>query len=207
MATLRNIIFDLGGVLLNIDYNKTACAFTELGVTDFRKMYQQYTADELFESLETGHTSVESFYDFMAKKGLKPLKPTQVQDSWNAMLLDFRVESFKFLETLKKKYDLYLLSNTNAVHKAAFDKIFTAQTGLPSMDTYFKKAYYSHMIGLRKPNINIYEFVLKDAGMVAEQTLFIDDSINNIEAAAKIGIKTHLLLPGERIDDLQYNLI
>lgn len=207
MAALKNIIFDLGGVLINIDYNKTATAFTELGVTDFRKMYQQYSADELFESLETGHTSEESFYDFMTKKGLKALKPLQVQEAWNAMLMDFRVESFKFLETLKKKYNLYLLSNTNVIHKGAFDKIFTAQTGFASMDSYFTKAWYSHMIGLRKPNENIYRFVLNDAGIVAEETLFIDDSINNIEVAAKIGIKTHLMLPGEKIEDLQYDLI
>ena len=207
MAALKNIIFDLGGVLINIDYKKTEHAFTRLGVPDFRKMYAQFTADELFESLETGHTSEERFYEFMTKKGSRPLETLQVQAAWNAMLLDFRVESFKFLEILKKKYDLYLLSNTNVIHKSAFDKIFTEQTGLPSMDPYFKKAYYSHMIGLRKPNDNIYEYVLQDAGIAAGETLFIDDSANNIEAAAKLGIRTHLLLPGERIEDLDYSLI
>lgn len=207
MAVLKNIIFDLGGVLINIDYKKTEQAFTDLGVTNFREMYAQYAADELFESLETGHTSEERFYEFMTQKGNKLLEPVQVQKAWNAMLLDFRVESLQFLESLKEKYALYLLSNTNAIHKSAFDKIFTDQTGLPTMDTFFKKAYYSHMIGFRKPNENIYEYVLKDAGINARETLFIDDSVNNLEAAARLGIRTHLLLPEERIEGLDYDLI
>jgi putative hydrolase of the HAD superfamily len=205
MQPLLNIIFDLGGVLMNIDYNLTANAFIELGVNDFKKMYGQYSADELFESLETGHTNEDLFYAFMTTTGMKALSKPQVQLAWNAMLLDFRLESFEFIKTLSTKYNLYLLSNTNAIHKAAFDEAFTLQTGLPSIDNYFKKSYYSHLIGLRKPHENCFKYVLEDEGMIPENTLFIDDSVNNIEAAAKLGIKTHLLLPGEKIEDLDYN--
>lgn len=207
MATIKNIIFDLGGVLINIDYNKTAGAFRNLGVNNFEDMYTQFTADALFEHLETGHTSEADFYASMNGKGSGPLTPWQVKDAWNAMLLDFRVESFRFLEQLKDKYDLYLLSNTNIIHKTAFDAVFTAQTGAPSINSYFKKAWYSHEVGLRKPNADMYAYVLKDAGLAANETLFIDDSVNNIVAAARLGIKTHLLLPGETIEAVVPGLI
>lgn len=205
--SLKNIIFDLGGVLINIDYKKTAEAFSALGVRNFNEMYTQFTANELFESLERGDTTEAVFYEHMTQKGAKLLKPGEVQQAWNAMLLDFRLESFQFLESLKEKYNLYLLSNTNPIHKEAFDKLFREQTGKDSIDTYFLKAYYSHLIGFRKPNADIYRFVLDDAGIKAEDTLFIDDSVNNLEAAEKAGIKTHLLLPEERIEHLSYDLI
>lgn len=201
---LKNIIFDLGGVLINIDYNKTGTAFKSLGYDNFNEMYSQYTADELFSHLETGHTAEEAFFKTMQERSVHALDSLRIREAWNAMLLDFRVESFDFLETLKDKYDLYLLSNTNGIHKEAFDKIFEAQTGKKSIDDYFKKAYYSHKIGLRKPNESIFRFVLQDAGIAPEETLFIDDSANNIEAAEKLAIKVHLLRPDERIEDLVY---
>ncbi|MEJ7625525.1 MAG: HAD family phosphatase [Ferruginibacter sp.] len=204
MAFIKNIIFDLGGVLLNIDYKKTEKAFNDLGVVNFKDMYAQFTADKLFESLETGHINEENFYECMTERGVKPLQIKEVQNAWNAMLLDFRMESLHFLETLEGQYKLYLLSNTNAIHKAAFDTLFTAQTGFLEIEKYFTKTYYSHLIGLRKPHTEIYDFVLNDAGIIAGETLFIDDSINNIESAAQIGILTHLLKPGEKIEDLVY---
>jgi len=204
MAAIKNIIFDLGGVLLNIDYKKTEKAFSDLGVVNFKDMYAQFTADKLFESLETGHINEGNFYEFMTERGVRTLEIKEVQNAWNAMLLDFRMESLYFLETLADKYKLYLLSNTNAIHKAAFDTLFTAQTGIPEIEKYFTKTYYSHLIGLRKPHPEIYDFILNDAGIIAGETLFIDDSINNIESAAQTGIHTHLLKPGEKIEDLVY---
>ena len=94
MAAIKNIIFDLGGVLINIDYNKTAHAFNSLGINDFTSMYAQFTADALFEGLETGQTSENVFYDFMTKKGSSPLQIPEIQLAWNAMILDIREESF-----------------------------------------------------------------------------------------------------------------
>jgi len=207
MPEIKNIIFDLGGVLMNIDYDRTTSAFLKLGVTDFKEMYSQVSANKVFEKFETGHISEDHFYDHMANKGSKPLNPLQVRDAWNAMILDFRLESFQFLKTLKTKYNLYLLSNTNVIHKSAFEKIYIQQTGLTSIDIFFTKTYYSHILGLRKPNSNIFEFVLEDAGLVPEETLFIDDSSGNVITAKKSGIKTHLLLPGEKIENLDYDII
>ena len=204
MAELKNIIFDLGGVLLNIDYNKTKLSFEELGFNDFDHMYSQYSADMLFSDLETGKISNEHFSDYLVKKAAGKINAAQISTAWNAMLLDFRLDSLAFLEELAKKYTLYLLSNTNSIHLQAFGQIFTKATGKASLNDYFTKAYYSNEVGLRKPNEDIFEFVLQDAGIKAEESLFIDDSWNNIDTAKKMGFKTHLLLAGERIEQLEY---
>ena len=205
MAKLKNIIFDLGGVLLNIDYNKTLQAFKELGYNDFEEMYNQYSADALFEQLETGNITNDEFYNKILKGREESVNKDQVTLAWNTLLLDFRLSTIDFLKELAKKYNLYLLSNTNAIHLEAFRKIFTEQTGYADIDVFFKKAYYSNLVHLRKPNKNIFEFVLADARIWPEESLFIDDSYNNIDTAREMGFKTHLLLPGEKIEDLTYD--
>lgn len=204
MVELKNIIFDLGGVLLDIDYYKTEKAFQQLGFGHFKNMYSQYKANAVFEKLETGHISNQVFYDEMIKEANATINQQQIAQAWNAMLLNFRISSLDFLKELAKHYQLYLLSNTNAIHLQAFHKIFISQTGQASLDDYFTHAYYSHIVGLRKPDTDIFEFVLKDAGLYAAESIFIDDSFNNIDTAKKLGFKTHLLLPGEKIEDLPY---
>ena len=204
MAILKNIIFDLGGVLLNINYNKTKDAFKALGYEDFENMYNQYSANSLFEHLETGRVSNEDFYKSMMLGREQKVSRDEVTNAWNSMLLDFRLNTIEFLKELAGKYDLYLLSNTNAIHLEAFKAIFTQQTGYHDIDEFFKKSYYSNLVNLRKPNRDIFEFVLADAGIIASETLFIDDSWNNIETASAMGFKTHLLLPGETIEQLNY---
>jgi len=204
MSEIKNVIFDLGGVLLNIDYNKTTDAFKELGFTDFESMYSMLKGNNIFDNLETGHISENDFYGYMLDAAKGSVTKDQVEEAWNAMLLDFRAESLGFLDELNKKYRVFLLSNTNIIHKRAFDNILGSQTGLSSLDEYFDKAYYSQQVGLRKPHAAIFEFVLKDAGILAGETFYIDDLYPNIETASSLGFRTHLLKPGERIEDLDY---
>ena len=128
----------------------------------------------------------------------------QITTAWNSMLLHWRLESLSFLKTLAKKYKLYLLSNTNDIHLAAVNNLLKQETGKESIDDLFTKAYYSHKINLRKPNADIFEFIAKDAGIDPQETLFIDDLENNIETAASLGFKTHLLLDSETIEGLDY---
>ena len=203
MALLKNIILDLGGVLLDIDYHRTKKAFEDLGFHEFDKMYSQYSADAVFTKLETGAISNPAFFETMMNRSGGHIPEQAISKAWNAMLLNFREATLDFLIGLSKNYSLYLLSNTNAIHMAAFDRIFTAQTGKASLDDYFTKAYYSHEVGLRKPNEDIFEFILKDAGINASESLFVDDSYNNIETASRLGFETHLLLPGEKVETLQ----
>ena len=202
---IKNIVFDLGGVLLDIDYHLTSQAFEKLGFSDFKKMYSQYAADELFENLETGKVTNDDF--FIKLKSIKSeVTSLQIAEAWNAMLLRFRTNSFDYIEQLSGNYKIFLLSNTNAIHHAAFSKLFESKYNR-SMDAYFTKAYYSHQIGLRKPNQNIFDFVLKDASIKAHETLFIDDSFNNIETAEKLNWETHLLQKEELIENVIPSLL
>ncbi|MBS1762221.1 MAG: HAD family phosphatase [Bacteroidetes bacterium] len=201
MEDFKNLLFDFGGVLLNIDYNRTVESFKKLGYNNFEELFSQYKINGLFENFEKGHISEELLFETLKSLKTPPPSTAQIISAWNDMLLSYRIESLEFLELLKQKYNLYLLSNTNITHKREFDKMLLQQTNYTSLSSFFKKAYYSHLIGYRKPYENVFEFVMNDAGIKAEGTLFIDDSINNIEAAKRMGFKTYYLQPEERIEE------
>ena len=207
MSKIKNLLFDLGGVLLNIDYNKTADAFKLLGVKQFDKLYSQADANDLFESLETGKISEEDFYIIMKQHCSLNTTEEQIKMAWNEMLLNFRLESLNHLIKLKEKYNIFLLSNTNSIHLREFTKIFQKETGKSNLDDFFLKTYYSHVIKERKPYVVTYKNVLNDAGIKPEETLFIDDSIKNIEGAALAGLKVYHLLATEKIEEINYNLL
>ncbi len=203
MNKLKNIIFDLGAVLINIDYKKTEQAFINLGFAHFSKMYNQYEANPIFEKLEMGLISTDDFYNTIINLSPRRITAAQIQNAWNKILLHWRIESLAFIQTLSPRYQIYLLSNTNAIHQAAFLQTLPLQTGITNFNTLFTKAYYSHEVHLRKPNKNIFEYVLADAHIIATETLFIDDSYNNIDTAKSMGFKTHLLLAEERVENLE----
>jgi putative hydrolase of the HAD superfamily len=207
MTQTKNIIFDLGGVLLDLDFKRTIDAFEKLGLQDFENMFSQFKADELFEKLETGRLTEADFYAAVKKRTEKTITEAEIDHAWNALILDFRIESLALLEKLAAGYKLFLLSNTNSIHLKYFKKLLTEQTGKPLLDAYFSKAWYSNEVGLRKPGAEIFEFALKAENLVAAETLFIDDTLINIETAQKLGFKTHHLLPTERIELLELDSI
>lgn len=196
------IIFDLGGVILNIDYNLTRDAFKKAGVRSFDEMYSQTEADDLFRHLETGKISEESFYNQLNKRTGLTLPFPDIEKSWNAMLLTFRENSLQFLTTLKSRYRIFLLSNTNHIHLKELKNIYNNRPRDHAFEEYFDKAYYSCEMGLRKPNADIYERVLQENGLEAGKTLFVDDSIQNVEAAKLLGMQTILLAAGKNIEEL-----
>jgi glucose-1-phosphatase len=198
----KNIIFDLGGVILNIDFNKTSEAFTALGVQDFDQYFTQYHSNPLFKQLETGAVIGNSFYDTVRTAAAITADNTTIDMAWNAMLLDFPVERIERLKELSKKYRLFLFSNTNAIHHAAFIHQFYTQFDF-NFDTLFEKAYYSHLIGYRKPDIEAFEYVIKQSNVEAEETVFIDDTLPNIESAAKAGLQTIYIT---KEDDMLHSL-
>ena len=202
MQKTEAIIFDLGGVILNIDYNLTKQAFQKYGIANFDEMYSQAAANDLFDDLETGTISEAEFYkEFNIRTGII-LSEAKIQTAWNAMLLDFREKSLQFIDSLQSKYKLFLLSNTNHIHKTEFHHIYHQKKRVKSFDDFFDKAYYSCDIGLRKPNANIYEYVLQENKLDAGKTLFVDDSAQNADAAKALGIQTILLSTGNFIEDL-----
>jgi putative hydrolase of the HAD superfamily len=204
MPAFKNILFDLGDVLIDIDFQKVKSAFENLGITEFDKQFSQFTASSLFENLETGKISETAFYTAIQQQSTIPLADIDIKNAWNAILLDFRAESMKRLQELKQTHRLFLLSNTNAIHLTEVNNILQKQLGINNLDVFFEKAYYSHVVGLRKPYRQVFDFVLKDAGIVASETMFIDDTPPNIETAGQLGFSTHLLQKGERIETMTF---
>ena len=202
MKGIKNIIFDLGGVLLDIDYKMTTTAFEAIGYPAFDDLFSQNKASPLFEGLETGKVEEKEFLKQMRFLSSRPVTDEQIITAWNAMMISFRKECLVFLEELSTRYNLYLLSNTNSIHLKCFQEIFTRDTGKSLLDVYFNKAWYSHLVGLRKPHPEIYKFALQEGDMVPAETFFIDDTAANVETALNLGIKTHLLLSTERIEQL-----
>jgi putative hydrolase of the HAD superfamily len=202
MQKIENIIFDLGGVLLDIDYNLTRKAFEKLGVANFDEMYSQANADQLFQKLETGKISEPEFYKGLNNATGLHLSESEIKNAWNAMLLSFREGSLEYLEHLKDRYQIYLLSNTNQIHLDSFYEIYHQKDRAHSFEQCFKKAFYSFEIGLRKPDVDCYEWVINELQTEPSKNLFIDDSINNIRGAEKVGLQTLLLTPEKRIENL-----
>ena len=204
MIQVSNFIFDLGGVLLDINFDKLKRSFEMLGVQHFEQQYSKMNASDLFQQLETGKISESAFYDEIITNLPQAPSQKEIQVAWNSILEEFRINSLKLLEKLKLNHRIFLLSNTNSIHLIAFNKILFQQTGNNDLDTYFEKAYYSHLVGMRKPNADIYKFVINDAKINPEETLFIDDTEMNVISAQKFGFQTHLLLSDEKIEDLAY---
>ena len=202
MQQIKNIIFDLGGIFLNINFSKTETAFVDLGIKNFSQLYAQHHSSHLFELLETGKISPEEFHQAFVKESGVHLSYEQTKTAWNALLLDFPVERLDWLNEIRKRFNTYLLSNTNKIHYEAFTRSFREQTGIDDFNEYFIKAYYSHEMGLRKPNTDAFLHILNEQNLKTGETLFIDDTLINIEGAKKVGLQTIYLAPPKTVLDL-----
>ena len=197
---IRHIIFDLGGVLINIDYKLTEQAFIDAGITNFPHLYSQLQQSDLFDKLETGKIGREAFIAAMKAAAPAGITEEQILNAWNAMLLDFPVRRLQILQQLRLYHDLFLLSNTNEIHEETFNGILMHSHGIPNIGVFFDKVYLSHRVGMRKPNKEIFERVLNDNGLSPEHTLFIDDSPQHIAGAKLTGIQTIYLEKGMTIE-------
>jgi glucose-1-phosphatase len=202
MEKIKNIIFDLGGVFIDIDFKATENAFVSLGVTNFSDFYTQHTASTLFEELETGKVSPTEFYERFRQELGVTISDEEIQAAWNAMLGRFPVERLNWLEEIGFRYNIYLYSNTNAIHYDAFQQIYRECTGKQNFDDYFIKAHYSHDLGWRKPYPESFNKLVAIENLKPEETLFIDDSYKNIEGAREAGLSAILLLPPKSVLDL-----
>ncbi|MEO8109386.1 MAG: HAD family phosphatase [Ginsengibacter sp.] len=202
MKNIEAIIFDLGGVILNIDYNLTRSCFEKASIGHFDDMYSQSTADELFRRLETGKINEDDFYNEFRDCTSTSISNKQIENCWNAMLLDFREDTLLFLDTVKTKHRTFLLSNTNIIHYKKFDKIYHEKQRPGTFDAFFEKAYYSFEMGLRKPDADCYNLVLNNNRLSSATTLFIDDTAKNIATAKMLGMQTILLEKSMQVESL-----
>jgi glucose-1-phosphatase len=205
MKKCKAIIFDLGAVILNINYQNTIDEFTKLGVNNATTFYSKKVQTNLFNQIETGIISSNEFLKELQKE-TKNANINQVEKAWNAMLLDLPEERVQLIRRLKNNHSVYLLSNTNAIHIDAFKKQLGNKKWL-AFCKLFDKMYLSHELGLRKPDIKIFEYILKEQKLKAEEVFFIDDSPQHIASAKKIGINCHHLLDDEDIITLFPDII
>jgi glucose-1-phosphatase len=201
LRNIKNIIFDLGVVLLDLDFELSKQKFRQLGLEDLDLLYSFMHANPFFHDYETGKIT-----DIQFVEGIKEMLPAtisnnQVLDAWNAIVEGFRQEKIAFVRQISEKYNIYLLSNTNHLHALKYEKQFLEKAGVP-MSTYFRKIYYSHQIGVRKPDHRAFRIILNENGLKADETLFVDDQAANLEPAGELMMKTLLF----RTDDDLFGL-
>lgn len=192
-SSIDAIIFDFGGVIINIDYNATIHAFKQLGITNFDELYSQAAQSDLFNAIETGGIESDEFISGVAAFLPDEITKEEIKKAWNAMILDVPKEKLSLLKQLKEEgYRLFLLSNTNAIHiDLAYAQWKKVSEEAPN--AYFEHIFLSHEVGLRKPDPEIFKLVCDTASLDPEHTLFIDDSIQHINGAESIGLRTYLL--------------
>jgi FMN phosphatase YigB (HAD superfamily) len=196
---IRNLIFDLGGVILNLSVESTLKQLADLTGLPLEKIMESYAAREEFLQYEKGliedvefRSALRSIYRFSGDDAV-------IDSCWNAMLLDIPASRIEQLKALKSRYRMFLLSNTNSIHVKCFSETLSRDHGLTSLDDLFEKVYYSHKLNMRKPDSGIYLHVLKENNLKAGETLFLDDSAKNIEGARTVGIETMLVTNADQL--------
>lgn len=209
---IKNIIFDFGNVLLDIDISITTRAFSRMGLKGLRSSDIHPHNAGVFLDLELGNITTDQFVAELqayAPEGAAVPTRDQILAAWNALLLPYDFRRFEMLDSLRESgYNVYLLSNTNLPHReyfvAKFDRENPANAIAPlrPFESYFDHCFYSDAMHLRKPDPKIYTTTLEYGNMVPSQTLFIDDNKHNTEAASRLGINTYHLANGKSVLDL-----
>lgn len=199
--SIKNIIFDLGGVIINLDMDKTLKAFDSFGIANFSQTYNQLAQTPLFDKFDKGLVSEFDFFSELRKQFNLNQTIEELKHAWNGMLLDFPANRMQNLVEYKKNYRTFLLSNTNETHITEFEKTLFDQHSKQSLSSFFEKDYYSCRLGMRKPDLEIFEYVLRENNLLPSETLFIDDTIHHVEAAKKLGITTILLPKGNEFKE------
>ncbi|WP_455497805.1 HAD family hydrolase [Coprobacter sp.] len=196
MKGIKTIIFDLGGVLMDLNKQRCINAFKHLGFTDIQEYLGEYEQKGMFMDLEDGTISAPEFRDKIRNHIGKPVTDQQIDDAFNLFLVGIPDYKLTMLLELRKKYQVFMLSNTNPVmFEGRIPELFKMQGG--SISDYFDKFYLSYQLGATKPKPIVFEKIIADAKILPEETLFLDDSRRNIEAARTLGFKIYLTAPQE----------
>ena len=200
MQNIKNIIFDYGNVIFNIDFRKVQQAWKELGINNADTFYAHRQQDPVFNLLERGEISTTDFRDRIRELSGKPnLTDEQIDGAWNKIFLDIPQGNHELLQQVKAKYRTFLLSNINAIHYDYVHSYLQKEYGMANNDDLFEKVYYSHLMGKRKPDADIFEQVLSENNLNPAETLFIDDSPQHLETAQKLGMQTYLMTSPDTI--------
>lgn len=202
LTNIKNIVFDLGNVLLNLDFDASIQSFQKLGLNSAVVSRQQAYADPIFYELETGKTSPEEFRKRVRQiLNNAEVSDQQIDDAWCAMIRDVPAKRVELVKKLSKNFQVYLFSNTNAIHINRLHTEFREMYGIefPSL---FVKDFYSHELHERKPDLASYTKVIELSGIIPSETLFVDDLEKNIKGAEKAGLKTFWLKDGMEVAEV-----
>lgn len=201
---IENIIFDFGGVILDIDPKRTVSEFQKLGFEEVDKIKSREFYEEIILKFEKGLVTPDEFRNHIREYLNVNYSDAEINNAWNTLLSKLKKDRIQTLESAGKHYTLFMLSNSNAIHYDAFVKDLKDNFGYENFDALFRKAYFSFRLHMHKPNTDIYHYVLKQENINPGRTLFIDDRADNIEGAKKAGLKTyHIdLKKGESMTDL-----
>ena len=183
---IKNLLFDFGNVLIDIDLDEAYARLESL----FRKDFKREVVEKAYLDYECGRISTDLFINGILSQCEHRVHALDVIEAWNSMLIGIPEYRLDMLDKLRLNYNVYLLSNTNEIHEAAFNRMLQQTCGYPTLAVFFDKIYLSHRIGLRKPDPRAFELIIHENNLIPEQTLFIDDSIQHIEAASALGLKT-----------------
>ena len=196
---IKNIFFDLGGVLINLDKERCVHEFQKLGVQEIEEQIGRSFKSGLFLRLEEGTITPDGFRNEIRKMTDKQLTNNEIDAAWNSFLVDIPHSKLELLLKLRKHYRVFMLSNTNKIH---FDYMkfhdFSSIAGF-SIDDYFEKCYLSHELHLSKPDKEIFEAVIKDSKILPQESLFLDDNRQNIERARNLGFRTYFVAENEEL--------
>jgi glucose-1-phosphatase len=200
---LSTLIFDLGGVIIDLDMNYTYQAMADLLQMELSEILDWVSSSRIFTNYETGKISDAAFREFIRIKSKAPIMDDTIDDAWNAMLGTIPAQRINWVKELSRKYTMMVLSNTNAIHIRAFNEILQQSSGHSHLHHVFHHVYFSHEVGMRKPDSAIFSFILEKHGLRPDEVLFLDDTEANVMAAQSLGIPSiRILQADEQLETL-----
>lgn len=202
VSSVKNLIFDLGGVILDLSVDHTLDSFSQLSNMPRERVMELYTTGTGFLQYEKGEIDDAEFRAYIRKTFSITADDATLDATWNAMLRGIPAVKLELLLRLQNEFRVFLLSNTNGIHLHYINEVMLPANGSgKALDDYFHRAYYSHRMRKRKPDAEIFEQVLEENHLLPEQTLFLDDNAANIEGAESLGIRTiHVTSPDLILD-------
>lgn len=199
---IKNIIFDFGCVLVDLDKQRCVEAFKSIGAESISAYVDECRQEDLFHDLETGKTGIGEFCNEVRRKAPACTADNEtICKAWNSLLTGIPGRRLEKLLSLKERYRIFVLSNTNPIHWHKAATCYFPMRGM-TVDDYFEKIFLSYSMHMVKPDLRIFSRTLDEAGIKAEETLFIDDSEANCRAAERLGIRTINVKDGDEWLDM-----
>lgn len=198
---IKNLVFDAGGVLLDLDRDACIREFTALGYPQADSLLDPYLQSGIFLQLEKGEVSPQQLYQYINQHSERQITPEQIDNALYKFILGMADYKPELLLELRKSYNVYMLSNTNAIMMPYVNKKYFTDMGL-NVESYFDRRYLSYEMGCVKPYPEIFNQMFADSGMTPSESLMIDDSTANIKTAAELGMQTVLITPGYDLKEI-----